>query len=579
MAEEKLNKNGEPNVDDINLTNDKLMQVLSQLTATDIEKLEQMAKGEFNADPKGDEKILKYLQIVNSLFGNNHSLFANDASKSRLSRYETYDEMEETVAYISSALDIMSDDATQPDEDGIVIHVRSENAKVQSLVEKMVVDLELQEKVSKWSRVVAKYGDFFVEVDGHEGEGVTRVDDSHYPGHIERKEIDGELAAFVNTTETDPKRAVKAPWEFIHFRHKGDIYRRKEQTTTGIDGKSKYKLSSSYGQSVLQPAIRVFTQLRFVENIIILSRLTNSIRRNIFLINTGDVSAEKSVETVKLYADLLKKDITLDLDKGVYDSKKQTVKYDEDIFLPVSDTKNDIRVEQIGGDVNISEQYDLEYLLNKLFASLKIPKAYLNYEQDLNARSTLIQLDIRYARSVARLQQTIVGGLIRLAKIHLAYNGIDANNVDLDIQLSSVSSIESEIRRQEREQNLNNARTFIEVMGSMKTALSGGDPMGMGMPPEEGAEPPEEKLDMEYATYYVMREYLDMKEEDIGKMLKFDTKRFKDTSQATNESKVIAQHRIYENSDNKAPLPTASYQSEYERIRESIKFEQVTTEV
>lgn len=589
VAEDKNPKSPEDSKD-IDLKADKLIQVLSQLSSTDLDKLEQMIKGEYKATEK-DDRILKYLQAVSSLFNRDSSLL-NDGFKNRLSRYEIYDEMEDTVAYISSALDILSDDATQPDEDGVVIHVKSDSPKVQNLVEQMIIDLEVQEKISKWARVVAKYGDFFLGVIGEEGEGVKRVDDTYYPGHIERKEIDGELVAFIDTTCNDPKQAIKAPWEFVHFRHKGDIYRKSEHGTSSFDGRNRYKLSGSYGQSVLQPAIRVYTQLRFVENILILSRLTNSIRRNIFLINTGDISADKAFETVKLYADLLKKDVTLDLDKGIYDSRKRTIKYDEDIFLPVSDTKNDIRVEQIGGDINISEQYDLEYLLNKLFASLKIPKAYLNYEQDLNARSTLIQLDIRYARSVSRLQQTLVGGLMRLAKIHLAYCGIDATNVDLEISLSSVSSIEAEIRRQEREQNLNNARTFLELMSSIKSAVEGQGDEGYGgyggasgyEEEEPNKEPKPSKINMEYAAYYIMKEFMDVRDEDISKMLSFDITKYQqqvskdDAVKPQKESARLKEYRIYVNSDIRAPLPSLQNKDSYERIRETI-VSQVNMEV
>lgn len=587
MADD-INKDQLRQGDDVeSIKSDNLLSLLSQMTSTDIEKLESMAKGDFSDNPQDDERLMKYLRVVQSIFGKGNTLMSSDQPRTRLSRYEIYDEMEETVAYISSALDILSDDATQPDEDGYVIHVKSDNSKVQNLVEQMVVNLELQEKVSKWARVIAKYGDFFLSIDGEEGTGVRRVDDTYYPGHIERKELDGELAAFIVTTESDVVQALRAPWEFIHFRHKGDIYRQRNQSGT-LDAKSRYQLSGSYGQSILQPAIKVYTQLRFVENIILLSRLTNSIRRNIFLINVGDVSAEKSIESVQLYANLLKKDVTLDLDKGIYDSKKRSVTYDEDIFLPVSDTKNDVRIEQVGGDVNITEQYDLEYLLNKLFAALKIPKAYLNYEQDLNARSTLIQLDIRYARSVARLQQTIVGGLLRLAKIHLAYNGIDASNVDLNISLSSVSSIESEIRRQEREENINNARAFLDIMKDIKTTLEGESADGGADSGAFGEETPLEtkptqKVDLEYATYYVMREFLELKEDDIGKILKVDLKKYQENPQDdTNESKILKEHTVYSNSDNKAPLPfresVATYESLRETTSENNKFTEVLTD-
>lgn len=174
---------------------------------------------------------------------------------------------------------------------------------------------------------------------------------------------------------------------------------------------------------------------------------------------------------------------------------------------------------------------------------------------------------------------------MRLAKIHLAYKGIDATQVDLEIRLSSVSSIEAEIRRQEREQNLNNARTFLDVMTSMKTALEGGDNSGgMGGFSEETTPPApkEQKIDMEYATYYVLKEFMDVKDQDLKHLLKFDITKYQDQLNkdgSKKESGKLKEYRIYENSDIRAPLPTTPNKETYERIRETLEVSQINMEV
>ena len=453
---------------------DSLLQGLNTLSTDDLDKIKEeldTTHKESDTDQKTSPRTVQYLRLLKRLFGTTYEIFGGqEKGLSRDALYNIYDEMDESTAYITSALDIMSDDATQPDDAGQLLYVDAANDKVRTVIENLFEDLEIESKLSKWARAVAKYGDLFIRVYGSTEEGnkgVSSIDDTIYPSRVQRKDFRGKLVAFIDNDSAFSEE-YQPPWTYVHFRHKGDLSPERNKTSVGQD---EVSLSSSYGQSVLRAAIKVYTQLRFVENMILLSRLTNSVRRNVFAINVGDTEPAAAFETIKQYADLLKKDINFKMDEEVYNSSKHTSTYDEDIFIPVSDPKNDFTVTSVGGDANISEQYDLEYLLNKLFAALKIPKAYLNYEQDLNARATLIQLDIRYARSVSQLQTTLVSGLTRLAKIHLAYLGMDPDMIDFEIYLTGVSAIDQESRLEQKSQRVAAARDFWDVVVSVNDTL------------------------------------------------------------------------------------------------------------
>lgn len=424
-------------------------------------------------DPRISPRTVQYLKIVRELFGRTYDIFGSDSTGlTRDQLYQIYDEMDEGVAYVTSALDILSDDATQPDDDGNLVFIETENNKVRTIIDNLFEDLEIENRLSKWARAIAKYGDLFVRVYGTtEGDkkGISSIDDTIYPSKVIRKDFRGKLVAFCTNDASIVTDEYEPPWTYVHFRHKGDLSPSRTKGT-GLTN-DDVSLCSSYGQSILKAAVKVYTQLRFVENMILLSRLTNSIKRNIFAINVGETDPNSAFELIKNYAELLKKDINFKLDEDLYGASKHTSSYDEDIFLPVSDPKNDITITSVGGDVNIPEQYDLEYLQNKLFAALKIPKAYLNYEQDLNARSTLIQLDIRYARSVSQLQTTLITGLTRMVKIHLAYMGIDPEMVDFKIQLTGVSAIDQESRLEQKSQRINAARDFWDIVVSVNDTL------------------------------------------------------------------------------------------------------------
>lgn len=535
-----------------------LLKYIANLTPEDIDRLVDVARNRYNESPENASKSLTdYYDLLRQVFSSTNFNSIGNTPHTRNQRYEIYDEMDESTAYISSALDILSDDATQADEDGIIIHVNSESSKINNLVTEFIEEFELEDKVSKWARAIAKYGDLFVKVEGSYGTGVSYINDTIYPGIIDRRDLNGKLVAFANNQNTVYSNTdLYAPWEFVHFRHKGDIY--KEESNYARLGITKdtfdKNLTSAYGQSILRPAIKVYAQLRFVENMILLSRLTNSIRRNIFLINVGEVSPDKAFETISNYARLLKKDINLNIEENMYSSSKHTINYDEDIFIPVGDPQNDVRIEQVGGDANIKEQYDLEYLLNKLFSALKVPKAYLNYEQDLNARSTLVQLDIRYARSVGQLQNTLVSGIRRLINIHLAYLGLNPDELDLDITLTPVSAIDEEAKAEQQQKQISNARDMWDILTSMKDTLEA----------EENAP----KINLQSVAEYIMSDYLEIDKNLIDQA-------FNRPVEDKTEMSRIRSHRIYAGTDVHAMYPSDENQHEYERIRESMITEKV----
>lgn len=598
---------------------DNLLAGLSTLTPQDLEDIKSILADRRSGD-KDDKspRTDQYLDIARSLYMRALDPYISSSSSqiSRNQLYGIYDEMDDSVAYVTSALDILSDDATQPDEYGNIYYIDSPSEKVRNLLTNLFEDLEIESKISKWARAIAKYGDLFVRVYGSTEEGhrgVSSVDDTIYPSSVERRDYRGKLVAFIDMdTSYFNEDSIRPPWDYIHFRHKGDLTPLKSRD---LGSQETSSLVSSYGQSILRAAVKVYTQLKFVENMILLSRLTNSVRRNIFSINVGEVDPKQAFETIKKYSDLLKKDINLNLADDLYNSAKHTAAFDEDIFIPVSDPKNDIQITTVGGDVNIAEQYDLEYLLNKLFAALKIPKAYLNYEQDLNARSTLIQLDIRYARSVSQLQTTLITGLTRLANIHLAYLGLDPDAVDFTITMTSVSAIDQEARLEQKQNSAGVARDMWDVLTTMNDTLTtirdtevqetpvdltvndtpGGDATSdtpdmsdikqslvqseEGSPEESARKlgkriredlettPTNSPMNMEYLAGRILKDYMDFTEDEVSIILNKKTETMND-SKSQKRSKCIT-------GDTEMDYPTDSgrilYEGNRDMILESIK--------
>ena len=139
-----------------------LLDQIANLSVEDIDNVIKYLQGDLDKK-EYNTQINNYLGLVQALFGSHPTyLLTGDSATTRQQLYEIYDEMDASTSYISAALDILSDDATQPDEDGFIVKVHSSSEKVQNLVQDLFDNLEIDARISKWARAIAKYGDLFL---------------------------------------------------------------------------------------------------------------------------------------------------------------------------------------------------------------------------------------------------------------------------------------------------------------------------------------------------------------------------------------------------------------------------------
>jgi hypothetical protein len=139
---------------------------------------------------------------------------------------------------------------------------------------------------------------------------------------------------------------------------------------------------------------------------------------------------------------------------------------DEDYFLPVRGSDTGTRIDTLAGGQNTAAVEDVAYIQKKLFAALKIPRAYLGYDDALASKSTLAQQDIRFSRTINVIQKTMLAELNKLAVIHLYANGFDGEDLqNFTLLLSNPSTVA-------HQQKLELWRAKFEIAGTM--------PEGMG---------------------------------------------------------------------------------------------------
>lgn len=345
-------------------------------------------------------------------------------SYDRMARYSDFQEMEYTPE-IASALDIYAEETISPDEKGNVLHIYSENPTIHKLLNELFYDtLNVNFNLTAWSRNMCKYGDFFLFNDVSPDQGVINV----YPipvNEIEREEgYDKNDPMAVRFRWVTQGNQVLENWQVSHFR---------------ILGNDAFL---PYGSSVLEAARRIWRQLILVEDAMLVYRVVRAPDRRVFYIDVGNVPPEEIANYMEQAQAQLKKSQVVDKQTGRVDLRYNPLSVDEDYFIPVRGGQSGTKIDPLAGGANAAAIEDVQYIQKKLFAALKIPKAYLGYDEGLGAKATLSQEDIRFSRTIARIQRTIISELNKIAIIHLHSNGFDGPDLlDFDLKLTNPSTI------------------------------------------------------------------------------------------------------------------------------------------
>ena len=347
----------------------------------------------------------------------------------RLAAFYDYESMEYTPE-ISTALDIYSEESTTPNQDGYVLQVYSESKRIKSILVDLFVNvLDINTNLPMWIRNMCKYGDNFVYLKLDSEKGVTGC--MQLPNiEIERLErgIESKTStATVNVNRKDLKFIWKVKstefntWEIGHFRLLGD------------DRKLPY------GTSMLEKARRIWKQLVLAEDAMLIYRTSRAPERRVFKVFVGNMD-DKDVEPyVQRVANKFKRDQVVDRKTGNVDLRFNQMAVDQDYFIPVRDATATNPIDTLPGGTNLSEIADIEYIQKKLVTALRVPKAYLGFEEPVGDGKNLSLLDIRFARTINRIQKSAIAEMNKIAIIHLFLMGFEDELSNFTLQLTNPS--------------------------------------------------------------------------------------------------------------------------------------------
>tara|TARA_Y100000034_G_C6902719_1_gene417904 strand:+ start:1333 stop:3339 length:2007 start_codon:yes stop_codon:yes gene_type:complete len=345
------------------------------------------------------------------------------ANQRRTERYVDFDQME-YMPEIASTMDIYSDEMTTYSELRPMLNVRCSNEEIKAVLTILYDQiLNVQYNLFGWSRTMCKYGDFFLYLDIDDKYGVKSVI-ALPPAEIER--LEGKDSTNPNYVQYQWNSAGMTfeNWQICHFR---------------ILGNDKY---APYGTSILEPARRIWRQLTLMEDAMMAYRVVRSSERRVFKIDVGAIPPQDVEQYMQKIVTQLKRHSVVDAASGRVDLRYNPMSIEEDYFIPVR-AGSATEIQSLAGAQNITAIDDIKYLRDKLFSALKIPAAYLSMgDEAAEDKTTLAQKDIRFARTIQRLQRVIIAELTKVGIIHLYTLGFRGDDLlSFSLTLNNPSKI------------------------------------------------------------------------------------------------------------------------------------------
>ena len=377
-------------------------------------------------------KLHNNLDLVGTGYSTVHQVMA-----ARLALFKDYESMD-SDSIISSALDIYSDESTMKSEYGNVLDIKSENENIKEILHNLFYDImNIEFNLWPWVRNMCKYGDFFLHLDVNEKFGITNVIPLS-PYEVIRAE--GE----------DPENPYYTKFYLESIEGSHPYFGAQQKSKNKIEFENfqiaHFRLASDsnflpYGKSMMESARKVWKQLTLMEDAMLIHRIMRAPSKRIFKIDIGNIPPNEVDNYMQRIINKMKKTPFIDEATGEYNLKYNVQNLTEDFFLPVRGGDSGTEINELGG-LDYDSTDDIEYLKNKMLASLRVPKAFLGFDENVGGKATLAAEDVRFARTIERIQRIIVSELTKIAVVHLYSQGYtDAELVNFELNLTNPSTM------------------------------------------------------------------------------------------------------------------------------------------
>jgi hypothetical protein len=425
--------------------------------------------------------------------------------------FELYTRMSKD-SLVSSAIEMIVEDATQYDQvKNKIVWIKCDNEDIQNMLnEYLDEELKIEERLFCWGYNIVTYGEHILQTHFSDHRDLLRkrniyelaqkvhgdqplneaesrslleeysfedlenaqpltedeqfalarnedvcLEDVSDPTHVlDMTYLGRTVGYFVEDERNKGKGTLCPPEDYIHFiSDRGHNRQDYSITYTKRNSKGEEALEKKfvvkYGTSFLKGATQAWQVVSLLEDVMALARLSRSSFFRIFGINVGSAGKMETVKIVQEVRNLIKSRERINLDTGYYKSDINPVAMGDAIFVPTRNGKGDIKIDTVGGDLEVSKIVDFEYFHNKLCGALRTPKAFLGFEESLPGgigNTSLTRLDIRYARTVKRLVTCLKNGIRDILNHYLMRKGREEAINTFEVVMSHINDAEESDR-------------------------------------------------------------------------------------------------------------------------------------
>ena len=394
--------------------------------------------------------IERYNKMIQKTYQSPYSSAQNQRANYEIRKMDLFRDYElmDQDPIIASALDIYSDESTVDNIEGEVLTIKTENNQVMKILHNLYYDiLNIEFNLWSWMRNLTKYGDFYLQLDIVDKYGVVNVKPISSYDMTRLEDHDPKNPQLIQYEILSAgEKEIKENYEIAHFRLLSD--------TNFLP----------YGKSMLEGGRKIFKQLTLMEDAMLIHRIMRAPEKRIFKIDVGNIPPREVEQFMQRIINKMKKTPVIDQKTGEYNLKYNVESVTEDYFLPVRGGDSGTEIDTLPGLTNNDAVEDIEYLRNKLMASLRIPKAFLGYEEGLSGgKATLAAEDVRFSRTIERLQKIVVSELTKIGIVHLYSQGFDnADLIDFDLELQNPSTIHEQEKLELLNQKIDLAQSALD---------------------------------------------------------------------------------------------------------------------
>jgi len=326
---------------------------------------------------------------------------------------------------------------------GEVLHIKSSDENIQKILYNLFYDvLNVEFNLWPWIRNMCKYGDFFLKLEIAEKFGVYNVI-PYTAYHIERIEGFGMQDPNEIKFRYDPDGVAASSYGYYNVPNSGQ-----QANSIYFDNYeiAHFRLLADmnflpYGRSYIEPARKLFKQYTLMEDAMLIHRIVRAPEKRIFYMNVGSIPPQEMESFMEKTINKLKRTPYIDQQSGEYNLRYNMQNLLEDYYIPVRGGDTSTKIDTLAG-AQWDGITDVTYLRDKLFAALKVPKAFMGYEGEVGGKATLAAQDIRFARTIERIQRIITSELYKIALVHLYTQGYkDENLTNFELSLTTPSII------------------------------------------------------------------------------------------------------------------------------------------